>query len=748
MTPRDAQTAAQVPVNRVTQVASSTRTAQGASGAPAKGTPPAVAAAPDLPALLRALKRRWLLALFLGLLVAGGVAAALMYLMPTKYVAYATLQVAFAQDTPAAKSAYRNDFPIFLKTQAARIKSRDVLLKALSQEQVRNLAVIRSHPDTLSVLTWLEEYLKVDFQDSMELLTVSLPGESPEELAVVVNAITNSYLAILNDREHTLRRERMRKMEAFEAATKEKLIEKIAERQSLYKGQAPPDSAAEMQRHASLYAQKLDATREHWRLKGELDKLKGRIEAYKSHRKILTVTDVPESTINALVQSDLTMRDKLVSAAKWEKNVEELVAAGHKPNDSTLLYAKSRLESLQKEVSALRAKVRAEHLEVLQRKAEADYTLSLEAMQNEMAALHEQVSRSREYQEQVTKETEKIGARNATADLINTEIKQYESKLETIVAQVKNLQFEEEADPRVSACQEAVWQVKDAKRRVILLIMIPLLALIATALFVAWREFRARKIHSADDVEHGLGMRVVGAVPRFDPIARFLGVSHPARPGDVGVLESIDAIRTRLLHDAQVETTRLVMVTSAVSGEGKTTLAANLAASLARAGRRTLLVDGDLRRPALHQLFEQTLTPGLSEVLLGEVGLPLAVRPTTTDPYLWLLPAGQSDREVLQEMAKDDAATIFERLRGEFDFVIVDSHPVLAAADALLIGQHVDAAIVSVMRNLSRSPRVYAAYHRLSTLGVRIVGAVVNGVRCDEDEQSYLGSLQPQSAWN
>src|SRR5262249_52675958 len=154
--------------------------------------------------------------------------------------------------------------------------------------------------------------------------------------------------------------------------------------------------------------------------------------------------------------------------------------------------------------------------------------------------------------------------------------------------------------------------------------------------------------------------------------------------------------------------------------EGKTTLASNLALSLARAGRRTVLVDCDLRRPAAHQLFEQTLQPGFSEILLNEVELCEAVRPTTTDECLWLLPAGQWDREVIQELARDGLADIFDRLREEFDFVIVDSHPVLPATDALLIGQHVDAVLVSLLRDVSQSPRVYAACQRLATLSIRV----------------------------
>ena len=73
------------------------------------------------------------------------------------------------------------------------------------------------------------------------------------------------------------------------------------------------------------------------------------------------------------------------------------------------------------------------------------------------------------------------------------------------------------------------------------------------------------------------------------------------------------------------------------------------------------------------------------------------------------MPAGQWDREVLQALARDGLEGIFEKLREEFDFIVIDSHPVLAATDSLLIGQHVDAVILSVLRDVSQTPRVYAA---------------------------------------
>jgi capsular exopolysaccharide synthesis family protein len=187
------------------------------------------------------------------------------------------------------------------------------------------------------------------------------------------------------------------------------------------------------------------------------------------------------------------------------------------------------------------------------------------------------------------------------------------------------------------------------------------------------------------------------------------------------------------------------MVTSAVSGEGKTTLASHLASSLARAGRRTLLVDCDLRRPAAHQLFELPLQPGFSEVLMNEVHVAEAVRSTAVE-NLWVMPAGQWDREVMQALARDGGADIFERLKNDYDFVIVDSHPVLPATDSLLIGQHVDAVLMSLLRDVSQTPRVYAAGQRLTSLGIRVLGAVVNGMKPEDYGGGYVYTAQATAA--
>jgi capsular exopolysaccharide synthesis family protein len=168
------------------------------------------------------------------------------------------------------------------------------------------------------------------------------------------------------------------------------------------------------------------------------------------------------------------------------------------------------------------------------------------------------------------------------------------------------------------------------------------------------------------------------------------------------------------------------MITSAESGEGKTTLATHLATSLARTGLKTLVIDGDLRCPTIHRLFDLPPEPGLSELLRGEFGLDDVIAPTSV-VELKVLAAGRYDQAAIRNLAQGGLGPIFTRLKEQFDFVIVDSSPLLPVADGLLIAQQADAVLFSILRDVSRKTKVFAAYQRLSKLAVPILGAVVTG---------------------
>ena len=158
----------------------------------------------------------------------------------------------------------------------------------------------------------------------------------------------------------------------------------------------------------------------------------------------------------------------------------------------------------------------------------------------------------------------------------------------------------------------------------------------------------------------GLGMPVVGTLPPVPAKARSLTENSDASAWQGRLIEAVDSIRTYLMHAARTDNVHVIMVTSAGIGEGKTSLASQLAASLARSWRKTLLIDGDLRHPATHTLFNVPLEPGFAEVLRGEASPAEAIKPTALS-RLWLMPAGHCDAHAVQALAQDNVGTMFDK---------------------------------------------------------------------------------------
>lgn len=169
---------------------------------------------------------------------------------------------------------------------------------------------------------------------------------------------------------------------------------------------------------------------------------------------------------------------------------------------------------------------------------------------------------------------------------------------------------------------------------------------------ISYWELRFHRISGSEEIIQDLGMRVIGSLPIMSDQSRGLRNNGDGVPDfDALVLDSIDAIRTMLLCDDSNNSHRILMVTSAKGREGKTTLASHLATSIARTGRKTLLVDCDLRRPSVHRLFGAEVQAGLSEVLGGEVDIAHAIIPSPIRD-LSLLQAGRQTRETIPALCR------------------------------------------------------------------------------------------------
>jgi capsular exopolysaccharide synthesis family protein len=189
--------------------------------------------------------------------------------------------------------------------------------------------------------------------------------------------------------------------------------------------------------------------------------------------------------------------------------------------------------------------------------------------------------------------------------------------------------------------------------------------------------------------------------------------------------EAYRVLRTNLHYANPDNPLQRVMITSAGAGEGKSTTAANLTICLAQAERSVLLVDADLRRPALHTMFRQPNVPGLSSYLAGDA-LPEAVVVKTAVPNLSLVPSGPIPPNPSELLGSRRMNEFLRMMSERFDMIVLDTPPVLAVSDACVLVPAVDGVLLVVGSGIVVRPALKRAKDQLASVHARILGAVVN----------------------
>jgi capsular exopolysaccharide synthesis family protein len=193
-------------------------------------------------------------------------------------------------------------------------------------------------------------------------------------------------------------------------------------------------------------------------------------------------------------------------------------------------------------------------------------------------------------------------------------------------------------------------------------------------------------------------------------------------------VQSLDHLRVALCEGGVAGEGRCVMITSATGGEGKTTLAAHLAARCANARTSTLLIDADIRRASLGRLLDVPVGPGLGDVLAGDIEFDQAAITVQAGGFHFLS-AGIPGRDPSRVLKSARLSELLGRLRQTYDLVIIDTPPVLPVADALIVGRWADGAVMAARFDASRMPLVERANRQLAAAGIPVLGVVVNGVK-------------------
>ena len=243
------------------------------------------------------------------------------------------------------------------------------------------------------------------------------------------------------------------------------------------------------------------------------------------------------------------------------------------------------------------------------------------------------------------------------------------------------------------------------------------------------REHLSNTFKTKEEVEEKLGLPVIGMVPHINKSSsdsgqidrQVLANSHSP------FAEAINDIRTAILFSHIDTPSKIILVTSAIPAEGKTTLVSNLALAFCRRGR-TLLIDGDLRKGRLHRITELGDRPGLTELLSGECTSKEAIVPDPEAENLFLLLTGTTPPNPLEMISSKRFSDDLSRMRDQFDYIIIDATPLLPVSDCIVLARLVDAVVLTIKADDTSCDAVLDGIKRLQSTRVKPVGVVMQQV--------------------
>ncbi len=661
-------------------------------------------------------------------LTSSAVAAAVWFLMPLpKNTAIVVFQLSGnAPHVISTTNEKQVDLRAYGKQQEATFKRRQVLSTALNHSEMAKAPnfkeLLELQPDKLG---WLDKMIMIDFKNSPEFMRIVIEGDYPDELVAFLRAVTDSYMKTVKERDNAARKAQLNAIDDLIRQRKSGIVDKKKEMDVLAKilknteGQASSDI---------LNAEDLRTAR-----KEALD-LKQKVEFAKAELPTPgaenTPIVIPPGLVDEAINRSpayLKAEEKVVLAKRALQEKEAVLL----PGTTSQVTTKARLEikSAEEIRDKLRIDLRGEFEKATRDRIALESKLNSMRLKDEFDKLVRKKKFADDLVTEIVERTDKSGENRYALEKLRVEVSSTEKALALLTSEKDHIEIEEKAPSRVSVSEEPfVLSGIEGFRRIRAVLIASLGLLLAGFLALVWFENRGRRVTSADELKTATDLQILGTIP----------VINSASPhGNRILVESVDALRTQLLqarsHDRPIRT---ILVASGLSGEGKTTLSGHLVLSLARAGYRVLLVDGDLHAPTVHRLFDQTLTPGFCEVLRGEVPPDSAIRSSPV-PGLSVMTAGSWNMATRQCLVGEQWRQLREELQKDFDFIVVDTSPLLLMADTLLLAKAADAAMLSVLVGYSRLGAIALSQERLKSMGIPVLGAVVNGAAADYTADYY-----------
>lgn len=714
--------------------------------------------------LLRGLGRHWWKILLLWLVASVPLAWSIFVLIEPTYEAYSTIRIeARAPEIYGGKgSDTLVDWRIvstYLQTQVNVLTSDRVLEEAIASPAIVHLAAIRQSDDAKADL---RKKLSVDIMENSNFIRVALELPSASEAAAIVNAVVDTYIAQNLAHNRTENRKlvanldlRLKGLRQQEEEKKKKLEEMAKEGKiTIAKADLNFDALKKDSDQLSSPTLKTLTAEQYQRAMAEFDRIDGELTDAKVRLEVLENHAADHANQVELAAEDLQTRiteefnnDPEVSALgadieKAKTELERIKKGARQHNDPSLRAVRDHLEKLntqwealwKKKYNDILARVQAEDDEA--DPAEGPDAIRKLKMLIESLTLRQKLC-AKKLESEISKNNDSNGE-NFKATLLNYELTRLLTKVEQVSTFIEQLNFEAEREDFRVEVQDRAYVPKMASnnKRLKYMAAAPVAILFMMVGLFLMLEIKAERVADPDSLSTRVRSEVFALPPL--PTARSMRkLSAPQQDDQIEqFIQRLDHVRFAVCGGtAQLGKGRCVLITSAIGGEGKTTLAAQLAARCGNAGMSTLLIDADLRRAALGTLLEVPEGPGLSDVLQDESSVDEVVIPVQGGTF-YLFPAGTPIQDTSRVLQSRKFEALITQLRQLYDLIIIDSPPILPVPDALILGRWVDGAVLAARYDISRFPQVQRARRALDSAGIAILGTVINGMRHSD---SYYG---------